>query len=147
MTPGTFEITPVPQVASPHEVGRWLDASTRQMIVELAFAGACHGMTCEARTILGALPHLVDDTVTQHWLHAALLLALGDTDAARNALARDDEGDVSAAATVNGASDLRRYISGWPPCQPRQQVRTMPRAAFPLPSPVSPNHECRFDSR
>ncbi|VVE18949.1 type III secretion apparatus [Pandoraea pneumonica] len=106
MTPGTFEITPVPQVASPHEVGRWLDASTRQMIVELAFAGACHGMTCEARTILGALPHLVDDTVTQHWLHAALLLALGDTDAARNALARDDEGDVSAAATVNGASDL-----------------------------------------
>lgn len=103
MTPGAFETPPVPPVASPHGAGRWLDASTRQTIVELAFAGACHGMTCEARTILGALPHLVDDAVTRHWLHAALLLALGDTDAARKALARDDEGD---AATVNGTSDL-----------------------------------------
>ncbi|MGC7406733.1 DUF1039 domain-containing protein [Pandoraea pneumonica] len=102
MMSGASEIASAQPTGIPHGAGRWLDASIRQAVVELAFAGACHGMTSEARVILEALPQLVDDAVTRHWLDAALLLALGDTGAARNALT---EGDAVADADDIDASD------------------------------------------
>ncbi|WP_374627168.1 DUF1039 domain-containing protein [Pandoraea sp.] len=67
--------------------GQWLDASVRQVVVELALAGAHHGMQSQARVILQALPSLVTERETRQWLHAALLIALGDTRAARAHLA------------------------------------------------------------
>ncbi|WP_447639728.1 DUF1039 domain-containing protein [Pandoraea norimbergensis] len=82
--------------------GRWLDALTRQVVVELAFAGACHGMAAEARTILDALPCLVDDVETRQWLHAALLTALGDAGAAHAALA----GDAKTVASDPAATQV-----------------------------------------
>jgi type III secretion system SsaH family protein len=77
-------------------VGQWLDAPARQRIVELAIAGAHHGMRAQARVILGALPSLVPDRETREWLHVALLIALGDTCAARAYL---------TDATATGHSD------------------------------------------
>lgn len=110
---GANEITPVQPSGSLHDAGRWLDASTRQAIVELAFAGACHGMTSEARAILGALPHLVDDTVTRHWLDTALLLALGDTDAARKTLTAGDATDADDGSSSDSAAmqALHRWLA------------------------------------
>ena len=82
--------------------GQWLDASVRQVVVELALAGAHHGMQSQARVILHALPSLVTDRETRQWLHTALLIALGDARAARAHLAEivaaghdaDPTGDV-----------------------------------------------------
>ncbi|AJC21145.1 DUF1039 domain-containing protein [Pandoraea pulmonicola] len=71
-----------------------LDADTRQIVVELAFAGAQHGMHAEARTILGALPSLVTERDTRQWLHIALLIALGEVGAAQAYLARVDAADA-----------------------------------------------------
>ncbi|WP_157211465.1 DUF1039 domain-containing protein [Pandoraea sp. B-6] len=65
-----------------------MDASIRQIVVELALAGAHHGMQSQARVILHALPSLVTDRETRQWLHSALLIALGDTRAARAHLAK-----------------------------------------------------------
>jgi type III secretion system SsaH family protein len=70
-----------------------LDAATRQAVVELAFAGAQHGMHGEARTILGALPSLVAERDMRQWLHIALLIALGEVGAAQACLARVDAAD------------------------------------------------------
>ncbi|VVE82234.1 DUF1039 domain-containing protein [Pandoraea sputorum] len=84
----------------------WLDASVRQQIVELALAGAQHGLETEARTILRALPLLVPQVQARQCLHAALLIALGDTAQASACLARltaeggTDEADVSAARVL-----------------------------------------------
>ncbi|VVD84077.1 type III secretion apparatus [Pandoraea iniqua] len=88
---GACETMPDRQANDIPAVGRWLDASTRQTIVELAFAGACHGMAAEARAILDALPALVDDVETRQWLHTALLMALGDVEAAHAALVDDTQ--------------------------------------------------------
>ena len=79
------------------DAGRqWLDASVRQCLVELALAGAHHGMAHEARTILTALPSLVPDPDTCRWLQAALSIALGDTVAASGLLAEARNGAPAA---------------------------------------------------
>ncbi|VVE38841.1 DUF1039 domain-containing protein [Pandoraea soli] len=85
-----------------NDADAWLDASIRQIVVELALAGAHHGMHSQARVILHALPSLVTDRETRQWLHTALLIALGDARAARAHLAEivaaghdaDPTGDV-----------------------------------------------------
>ncbi|RRJ29307.1 DUF1039 domain-containing protein [Pandoraea apista] len=88
-------------------VGRWLDAPARQRIVELAIAGAHHGMRTEPRAILRALPSLVTDRETRQWLHVALLIALGDKGAARAHLT-----DTVAAGRENEAATgvLARWL-------------------------------------
>lgn len=85
----------------------WLDASIRQIVVELALAGAHHGMHSQAHVILNALPSLVTDRETRQWLHSALLIALGDTRAARAHLAKI----VAAGHDANPTSDvLARWL-------------------------------------
>ena len=85
----------------------WLDASIRQIVVELALAGAHHGMHSQAHVILNALPSLVTDRETRQWLHSALLIALGDTRAARAHLAKI----VAAGHDANPTGDvLARWL-------------------------------------
>ncbi|MBN4668262.1 DUF1039 domain-containing protein [Pandoraea nosoerga] len=91
-----------------------LDAVTRQTVVELAFAGAQHGMHGEARTILDALPALVPERETREWLHAALLIALGDTQAARACLARFEAADGRLTPSV---AVLARWLAEAAPAQ------------------------------
>lgn len=91
----------------------WLDASVRQHIVELALAGAQHGLKTEARTILRALPSLVPEVEARQCLHAALLIALGDTAEARACLARlvaGGEVDGADAADLSAASVLQHWL-------------------------------------
>ena len=102
-------------------VGQWLDAPVRQRIVELAIAGAHHGMQAQARVILRALPSLVTDREARQWLHVALLIALGDAVAARayltHAMASGREADPEADVLARwldaiDAIDARRSVSG-----------------------------------
>ncbi|MDR3400361.1 MAG: DUF1039 domain-containing protein [Pandoraea sp.] len=89
------------------DVGHWLDAPVRQRIVELALAGAHHGMRAEARLILQALPALVPDRETSLCIRAALLIALGDTLAARAALA---DASVSGQNGAQAADALAHWL-------------------------------------
>ncbi|VVD99947.1 type III secretion apparatus [Pandoraea aquatica] len=96
----------------------WLDASVRQHIVELALAGAHHGLETEARTILRALPSLVPQVEARQCLHAALLIALGDTAQARACLARLTAGDgaeQAVEADVSAASVLQHWLDATDP--------------------------------
>lgn len=98
-------------------VGQWLDATVRQRIVELAIAGAHHGMRTQARIILRALPSLVTDRETREWLHVALLIALDDTCAARAYLSdaaatmRDDDAALDVLTRWLEAMDARQTVS------------------------------------
>ncbi|WP_157112226.1 DUF1039 domain-containing protein [Pandoraea faecigallinarum] len=83
------------------DTSQWLDAATRQHIVELALAGAQHGLATQARVILGALPSLVPHEEACLGLHAALLIALGDTSAARVCLTELAARGQADAPTAN----------------------------------------------
>ncbi|MFK0378449.1 DUF1039 domain-containing protein [Pandoraea sp. NPDC090278] len=112
----------------------WLDASVRQHIVELALAGAQHGLETEARTILRALPLLVPQVEARQCLHAALLIALGDTAQARTCLARltaegeADKADVSAARVLQQWLDttITSSASSPPPAFSSPEVLPLP---------------------
>lgn len=112
-------------------VGQWLEAPVRQRIVELAIAGAHHGMRTQACTILRALPSLVTDRETREWLHAALLIALDDTCAARAYLA-----DAAATMRDDGAAldVLTRWLEAM---DARQTVSCGNASSFPSPTFLS----------
>ncbi|MCE4062437.1 DUF1039 domain-containing protein [Pandoraea sputorum] len=119
----------------------WLDASVRQHIVELALVGAQHGLETEARTILRALPLLVPQVQARQCLHAALLIALGDTAQARVCLARltaegeaheAHEADVSAASVLQHWLDATASSSAPSPPSPPSSLATSPEV---LPQP------------
>ena len=121
--------------------GQWLDASVRQVVVELALAGAHHGMQSQARVILQALPSLVTDRETRQWLHAALLIALGDTRAARAHLA-----EIAAAGHDSDptADVLARWLDAMDATQSTMSVvstspaaPTAPTAPTALPASTS----------
>ncbi|VVD76787.1 DUF1039 domain-containing protein [Pandoraea cepalis] len=103
----------------------WLDASIRQIVVELALAGAHHGMHSQARVILHALPSLVTDRETRQWLHSALLIALGDTRAARAHLAKI----VAAGHDANPTGDvLARWLDAMDASQSANAMSPTSRA-------------------
>lgn len=113
-----------PSSESHDDAAVWLDASVRQQIVELALAGAHHGLETEARTILRALPLLVPEVEARQCLHAALLIALGDTVQARACLARltagcevdkTDESGVGAARVLQHWLDAVASSTSSPP--------------------------------
>lgn len=111
------------------DAGRqWLDASVRQCLVELALAGAHHGMAHEARTILTALPSLVPDRDTCRWLQAALSIALGDTMAASGLLAEARNGAPAADATAEA-------LACWAASRPSAGGRVAPDAPI---APIAP---------
>ncbi|WP_087723599.1 DUF1039 domain-containing protein [Pandoraea sp. PE-S2T-3] len=112
------ETMPDRQTDAISAAGRWLDVSTRQAIVELAFAGACHGMATEARAILDALPCLIDDVETRQWLHTALLMALGDVEAARAALVNDAQIAASDPAATQVLYDWLAATAALPSIAP-----------------------------
>lgn len=115
--------------------GQWLDASVRQVVVELALAGAHHGMQSQARVILQALPSLVTERETRQWLHAALLIALGDTRAARAHLA-----EIAAAGHDSDptADVLTRWLDAMDATQSTMSVAsTAATAATVLPASTS----------
>ncbi|VVD75335.1 type III secretion apparatus [Pandoraea morbifera] len=114
------------------EAGRqWLDASVRQCLVELALAGANHGMAHEARKILTALPSLVPDRGTCRWLQAALSIALGDTAVASGLLA-----DARNGAPVGDAT--AEALACWAGSRPSADGPTAPIAptASVAPAPI-----------
>ncbi len=101
-TPSTPS-SPSESSASVEASASWLDTSVRQHIVELALAGAHQGMATEVRAILHALTSLVPDSEARECLHVALLIALGDIDAARSRLAcapASGQGNAAAAKVL-----------------------------------------------
>ncbi|VVE47859.1 DUF1039 domain-containing protein [Pandoraea terrigena] len=116
---------------APHDAaGQWLDASVRQVVVELALAGAHHGMQSQARVILQALPSLVADRETRQWLHGALLIALGDTHAARAHLAKI----VAAGHDGNPTADV---LARWLDAMDARQRAAPSSLASPAPASFS----------
>jgi type III secretion system SsaH family protein len=127
-----------------HDTTQWLDTSVRQQIVELALAGAQHGMETQARVILRALPALVAQQEARLCLHAALLIALGDTSAARDCLA-----DLATRGRADDptANVLRHWLDATDASQSRRRViasrasLSSPLSPLPSPSPSrSPSH-------
>ncbi|WP_174981184.1 DUF1039 domain-containing protein [Pandoraea capi] len=114
----------------------WLVNAVRQQIVELALAGAQHGMEAEARAILAALPSLVPQDDARQCLHAALLIALGDTVAARSCL---QDLVARGQADVPTANVLRQWLDATDAGRsPRHVVAS---AASPVsPAPWNPSH-------
>ncbi|WP_370819718.1 DUF1039 domain-containing protein [Pandoraea anhela] len=123
-------VSSLPSLADRPEdvVTPWLDHAVRQCIVELALAGAHHGMKAEARVILRALPSLVPQREARQCLNAALLIALGDTSAARDCLA---ELVARGETDVPTANVLRHWLDA------TDAVQSRPGAA--LSSPASPS--------
>ncbi|ANJ87062.1 DUF1039 domain-containing protein [Pandoraea oxalativorans] len=99
-----------PSSISHEGAAAWLDASVRQYIVELALVGAQHGLKTQARTILQALPSLVPQVEVRQCLHAALLIALGDTVQARTCLARLTDGGEADAVDASAARVLQHWL-------------------------------------
>ncbi|VVE26709.1 DUF1039 domain-containing protein [Pandoraea fibrosis] len=122
-------MTPMESTSS-DAVGRWLDAPTRQRIVELAIAGAHHGMCTEPRMILRALPSLVTDRETRQWLHVALLIALGDTGAARAHLA-------SAAVAAREHDAATDVLARWLDAMDARDLAASTHASCVTPSSAS----------
>jgi type III secretion system SsaH family protein len=83
----------------------------RQLLAEVALVAVNHGFFREARVILAALPDLIDDPSTRQILEAAILIGLGEQNAAAKLL----EGTQSAEADM-----LRGLVSGPEagPCSP-----------------------------
>ncbi|APD11145.1 hypothetical protein UC34_25150 [Pandoraea vervacti] len=119
------------QAFAEHGTTQWLDTSVRQQIVELALAGAQHGMETEARVILRALPALVAQQEARLCLHAALLIALGDTSAARDCLA-----DLAARGQADdpAANVLRHWLDATDASQSRRRVIASRPSPPPWPS-------------
>lgn len=113
-------------------VGRWLDAPTRQRIVELAIAGAHHGMCTEPRMILRVLPSLVTDRETRQWLHVALLIALGDTGAARVHL-------TSAAVDGREHDAATDVLARWLDAMDARDLAASAHASCVVPASSSPS--------
>ncbi|MFJ2995522.1 DUF1039 domain-containing protein [Pandoraea sp. NPDC087047] len=120
VSPLAASSVPSSEPSAPHEiVTPWLDATVRQHVISLALAGAHQGMKTEVRAILRALPSLVPDAEVRECLHVALLLALGDTDAARVRLARvsaSGQGDGAATAT-NATNALTHWLHAAQACR------------------------------
>lgn len=64
-----------------------LTEKERRLVVEAAFAGLNHGLQRQVRTILPALPLLVENTSLQALCRAVLLAGLNESALARQALA------------------------------------------------------------
>lgn len=114
----------------------WLDSTVRQHIVELALAGAHHGIEAEARTILRALPSLVPQNEARECLHAALLIALGDTLAARACLSDLVARGQADAVTANV---LRHWLDATDASQSRRRVVATSTASSTAPSSALPS--------
>lgn len=124
-------------------VGQWLDAPVRQVVVELALAGAHHSMYSQARVILQALPSLVTDRQTCQWLHAALLIALGDTRAARAHLAEIAEIAPAGHGGNPTADVLARWLDAMDTCQSTAPVALAVPKALPAASSASSSSRSR----
>ncbi|GLU33135.1 EscG/YscG/SsaH family type III secretion system needle protein co-chaperone [Trinickia caryophylli] len=77
-----------------------MNTETRQLIVEAGLAAVNHGLLAEARAIRDALPDLVAAPELRRLLDAAILIGLGERDAAAKLLQADSSSEAQLLRTL-----------------------------------------------